>query len=168
MKLPLVDENDTIVGYKQKDELLSTDIYRVSRLVVLNSKGQILMAQRALTKQKDPGAWGLAVEGTVEKGESYESNIRKEAQEEIGITLDNIEYGPKFRRKGKFNHFSQVFICRIEIDADKLHLQASEVERVAWYDVAALQRESIANPNKFGYRFKDILDVILPSIRNEK
>jgi isopentenyldiphosphate isomerase len=168
MKLPVVDENDKTIGHKEKDELSPTDIYRVSRLVILNSKGQILMAQRALTKKKDPGAWGLAVEGTVEEGETYESNIRKEANEEIGITLGSIELGPRFRRRGKYNHFCQVFVCHLDLDIRKLHLQVEEVEQVAWYDVSVLQYEAISTPNKFGYSFKYILDAILPSVYSLK
>ena len=33
-----------------------------------------------------PEVWGPAVSGTNEEGETYDSNIIKEAQEEIGLT----------------------------------------------------------------------------------
>ncbi|MDN5275213.1 MAG: isopentenyl-diphosphate delta-isomerase, isopentenyl-diphosphate delta-isomerase [Candidatus Saccharibacteria bacterium] len=107
---------------------------------------------------------GLAVEGTVEEGETYESNIRKEAEEEIGIILRDVGLGLKFHRRGKYNHFCQVFVYYANLDIRKLHLQMEEVEQVAWYDISVLQQEAISTPNKFGYKFKNILDAILPNL----
>ena len=164
MTLPIVNENDEIIAHKHKSNLTPLDIYRVSRLVIVNQQGQLLMAQRALTKQKDPGVWGLAVEGTVENDETYESNIRKEAEEEIGIILGNIQTGPKFRRPGKYNHYCQVFIYHTELDVTTLQLQRDEVAQVAWYGTPTLQKEIASNPSKFGYNFNLIFTTILPYI----
>lgn len=89
MKLPtvIVNENDEIIGHKLREEVdPKNDIYRVSALWVTNSAGDVLIAQRKLTKKHAPGKWEPAVAGTVEKGETDESNIYKEAQEEIGLS----------------------------------------------------------------------------------
>lgn len=160
--LAIVDENDDVIGSKYKDQLSLDDVYRVARLLIINSKNELLLAQRAFVKEKDPGAWGLAVEGTVEAHETYETNIRKEAEEEIGIILGELELGPKLRRQGKFNHWCQFFIARTDLDIDKLALQEEEVKAMRWIDKASLQREVRLYPERFGYKFELILEKILP------
>jgi isopentenyl-diphosphate Delta-isomerase len=160
--LTIVDENDEIIGSKHKDQLSSEDIYRVARLLIINSKNELLLAQRSFVKEKDPGAWGLAVEGTVEAHETYETNIRKEAEEEIGVTLGELELGSKLRMRGKFNHWCQFFITRVDLDINDLTVQEEELEAVAWSDQASLQQEVRLHPEKFGYRFELILEKALP------
>jgi isopentenyl-diphosphate delta-isomerase len=54
--LAIVDENDEVIGSKYKDQLSPEDIYRVARLLIINSKNELLLAQRAFVKEKDPGA----------------------------------------------------------------------------------------------------------------
>jgi isopentenyldiphosphate isomerase len=163
--LAIVNENDEVIGSKHKKQLSSTDIYRVARLLIINSKNELLLAQRAFVKEKDPGVWGLAVEGTVEAHETYESNIRKEAEEEIGIILGELELGPKLRMQGKFNHWCQFFIARIDLEVDDLTLQEDELEEVEWLDGVSLQREVKLHPEKFGYRFELILEKVLPYLK---
>jgi len=160
--LTIVDNDDNAIGDKHKDQLSPDDIYRVARLLIINSKHELLLAQRSFIKKNDPGLWGLAVEGTVEAHETYESNIRKEAQEEVGITLSNLELGPKLRMHGKYNHWCQFFISRGELRLDELVLQEEELETVSWFDKATLQADTKLHPEKFGYRFDLILEKVLP------
>ena len=81
--IPVVNEQDEIIGYKERAEIQKDDIYRIVSLRITNPQGQILIAQRAFTKKHAPGKRSPAVAGTVEKGETYEQNIRKEAKEEL-------------------------------------------------------------------------------------
>lgn len=168
MSLVMVDESDNVIGVKDRDELTLNDIYRVARLVIINSKGQLLLAQRAFVKKKDPGLWGLAVEGTVEEGEDYESNIRKEAEEEIGITLGTVKLGPKLRMTGKYNHCCQFFIYNTELDSSTLQLQEEELAAVNWYEPLTLKQEVTDNPERFGYNFSFILETIWPFLCQPK
>ncbi|HSW65779.1 MAG TPA: NUDIX domain-containing protein [Bacillota bacterium] len=165
MQIVTVNEADTVIGSKERENLASTDIYRVARLIILNSRGQVLMAQRALIKKKDPGVWGLAVEGTVEEGEDYESNIRKEAQEEIGVTLGVLNLGPRLRMTGTYNHHCQFFVFHADLDASALHLQEEELAAVQWFTPQALKQEVAEQPQKFGYNFSLILETIWPILQ---
>jgi len=101
----VVDENDQLIGYKERSKIdFKKDIYRIGALWLTDGTGQILIAQRKLTKDKDPGKWGPAAAGTVEKSETYESNAYKEAQEEIGLVGVKFELGPvqRFQVIGSF------------------------------------------------------------------
>ena len=100
MNIIIVDENDNPVGVRARGERgrgAPSGIYRVASLWLTNSRGEILLAQRALTKN-DPGKWVPPVNGTVEEGETYESNILKEIVEELGVTDLHPKPAHKFFR----------------------------------------------------------------------
>lgn len=135
MKIPIVDENDVQIGVKEREELLPEDIYRVSALWLTDTNGRHLMAQRALSKKKNPGKWGPAVAGTVEDGESYESNILKEISEEIGITLSirELRIGPKiFSQKPTHRYFTQWYFASVDKDLADFTYPEEEVMDIRW------------------------------------
>jgi len=133
MQIIIVNEKDDIIGSKKRGTLTSEDIYRVSALWIENSKGQILLARRVFTKKKDPGMWGPAVAGTLEKGESYESNIIKEAQEELGLT--NVSFKKFIKQKIRIphNHFTQWFLLIIDRDINDFKIKEDEVAEIKWF-----------------------------------
>ncbi|MBI2573294.1 NUDIX domain-containing protein [Candidatus Woesearchaeota archaeon] len=155
-EIVIVNEHDQIIGYKKRTECLPHEIYRVSALMVKNSKGEVLLARRAYTKKHDPGCWGPAVAGTVEKGETYEQNIIKEAQEELGIENVQFEQGQKRESKGKYHHFTQWFNCILDWPITKFKIQKEEVDEIKWFTVKELERELKINPEQF-----------IPSIQRE-
>ena len=53
-KIIVVDENDKIIGHKNRGTLKKEDIYRVSALWITNSRGEILLARRHHTKSHHP------------------------------------------------------------------------------------------------------------------
>lgn len=114
-KIVIVDDKDNIICYKNRSEVRQEDIYRVSALWIINTKGEILLAKRALTKAHDPGKWGPAVAGTVEEGETYKTNIIKEAEEELGLKLIDLDLveGPKKRHYGKHNFFHNYIFLQL-------------------------------------------------------
>ncbi|OIO80240.1 hypothetical protein AUJ84_04315 [Candidatus Pacearchaeota archaeon CG1_02_32_132] len=135
MKIIIVDDKDNVIDSKEREALdYSKDIYRVSALWVLNNKKEILLARRALSKKQNPGKWGPAVAGTIEEGETYESNIVKEAEEELGLKNINPKKGFKELVLGQYKHFTQWFILKKDIDLDKLKINKDEVAQVGWFN----------------------------------
>jgi len=59
LRIVIVNDEDEIIGHKERGTLVKEDIYRVAALWVTNSKGEILLAQRQLGKRHDPGKWAL-------------------------------------------------------------------------------------------------------------
>ncbi len=47
MQIPIVNEEDQLIGYKDRAAVQSNDIYRVSAVWITDSKGDILLAQRS-------------------------------------------------------------------------------------------------------------------------
>ena len=79
MIIPIVNEQDEIIEYKDRNDRSPEEITRITSLWLGNEKGEVLLAQRAFNKKTSPGLWGPAAAGSVEKGETYDSNIIKEA-----------------------------------------------------------------------------------------
>lgn len=154
LKILIVDKNDEIIGYKERGTLNDEkDIYRVSALWVTNSKSEILLAQRSFDKNNDPGKWGPAVAGTVDEGESYEDNIYKEAEEELGIKDIEFELGPKTstleRLGAKHLHFTQWFTVVIDKNIKDFKIQEDEVEQIKWFSKEEILRINKKNPEFF-------------------
>ncbi|HSX30312.1 MAG TPA: NUDIX domain-containing protein [Candidatus Saccharimonadales bacterium] len=133
-RIIIVDEQDEIIGHKERGTLDASDIYRVAALWITNSDGSILLAQRKFTKKHDPGKWGPAVAGTVDEGETYDSNIAKEAAEEIGLTdLAGLMTGPKIRFNNTYQYFCQWYRLCIDWPIQAFTIQESEVEQIKWF-----------------------------------
>jgi isopentenyldiphosphate isomerase len=148
MRIPIVNENDEILEYKDRSSRLPNEITRVASLWLGNEKGEILLAQRSFKKKDSPGLWGPAVAGSVEEGETYESNIIKEAEEEIGLKkLIPIE-GPKHLRHTSHRYFSQVFFVIVPNDYPFIK-QDEEVEEIRWFNKEELFKLLEEKPEMF-------------------
>lgn len=148
-KIAVVDEEDNVIAYKDRTALGDDDIYRVSALWITNSKGEILLARRHRNKAHHPGKWGPAVAGTVEEGETYEENILKETEEELGLKDVPLTLGPKAVTKGQYHHFTQWFFLQIDRDAASFVLQEDEVEEVRWMAPEALNQDLRDHPEYY-------------------
>ena len=140
----IVNENDEIIWLWTREEIDTKNAwYRVSALRITNSKGEILLAQRAWTKSHNPGKRGAAVAGTNDEGETYLSNIIKETKEEIGIDIneDDIRVGEKSVRKGKHNHFTQRFYLTIDKPIEEFTIPENDVIGLRWISKEQLMFE---------------------------
>lgn len=148
-KIPIVDENDNLIIHKERSEVLHSDIYRVSSLWIFNLSDEVLLAQRAFNKNNDPGKWGPAVAGTVEEGETYEQNIVKETEEELGIKNITVKKDEKKFRDGKHRFFVQRFITTIDLNLADVQLQEEEVAAVKWFTKDELKNLVKNKPEMF-------------------
>lgn len=158
MKIQIVDDQDKLIGVKERTEVdYKTDIYRVSALWLTNSKGQTLLAKRAAVKDKDPGKWGPAVAGTIDEGETYDVNIYKEAEEEIGLTNEQFKKGQKILVKHPRTYFCQWYFVTLDRDTDSFVMQEDEVDELTWIDIEQMKQELKANPDKYVPAMKQIV-----------
>lgn len=106
----IVDENDNEIGSADRDSIVLNGprIFRATGLWITNPQNDILLAQRSFSKRAEPGKWGPAVSGTLETGETYRSNVIKEAREELGLTLTEnmLLIGPKLFSDVKYKLLS--------------------------------------------------------------
>lgn len=139
--IPIVNEQDEIIGYKKRSDIEYTkDIFRTASLWITNSKGHVLLAQRSSDKKVDPDKWAEAVGGTVEGDDSYEATIYREAQEELGITGETFKQGRKeFVDTPSARYFIQWYSIILDWPLEDFHPQTSELQAIGWWDKDQLQ-----------------------------
>lgn len=85
---PIVDEQGNIVSAATRGECHNGSklLHPVVHLHVFNSRGDLYLQKRPDWKDIQPGKWDTAVGGHVDLGENIEMALRREVQEELGIT----------------------------------------------------------------------------------
>jgi len=148
-KNTVVDENDNVLGAKYREDIGIDEIYRVSALWIINSKDEILLARRGYSKKRDPGKWGPAVAGTIAENETYEENIKREAEEEIGVT--NYDFGKGIKRFSHLTHkyFAKTFLAKLDWNEKDFKLDEREVAEVRWFSLDELKKEMKDHPEEF-------------------
>lgn len=165
MKAQIVDENDNVVGLKERNLIDSKkDIYRVTSLWVTNSRGEILLAHRSPQKRNDPNTWGPAVAGTIEEDEEYEENIYKEAIEEIGLEGFAFTKGPKTRVHYPRNYFCQWYFVEIDREIKSFVMQPEEVDALKWISMEEFLDDLVQNPSNYVPAMPQIIDQLFPDI----
>lgn len=159
MKIQIVNDQDDLIGAKERNEIdHKIDIYRVSALWLTNSQGQTLLARRALVKDKDPGKWGPAVAGTVEEDETYDTNIYKEAMEEIGLTNTQFTKGIKMFITHPRRYFCQWYFVTLDRDPAQFVMQPEEVDALEWVEIDHLKKELRENPDNYVQALPQIIE----------
>jgi isopentenyldiphosphate isomerase len=123
----LVDEENRVIGSATRREVRSRNLlHRGVGIICWNSRRELYVHRRTLTKDVFPGMYDMLVGGVVGAGESYESAARREIAEELGIEgpeptplFHHLYQGPKNR--------SWVAVYEVTWDGPIRH-QVSEVD----------------------------------------
>ncbi|MBW2971083.1 NUDIX domain-containing protein [Candidatus Woesearchaeota archaeon] len=124
---PVVDEQDQVIGSATKTKARDDNLlHRGAAVLLENSKGEIFVHKRTMTKEVAPGLYDVQVGGGVRFGESYEEAAKRELEEEVGIKNPKLELLFDYRmRSARTNAWLRVFKCVYD---GKLKLQKEEIE----------------------------------------
>jgi 8-oxo-dGTP pyrophosphatase MutT (NUDIX family) len=82
----IVDQDNNIVGAVPRREMRAKRLaHRSTYILVFNSRGELYVQKRTLTKDVFPGYYDIAAGGVVLAGETYEQGAARELEEEMGI-----------------------------------------------------------------------------------
>ncbi len=163
--IPIVNEQDEIIGYKERGTCSEGDINRASGLWIENSKGEVLIIKRSDKVTFAPTTYSVLT-GTVDEGETYESNVVKEAAEELGVIIseqdllraEKILYSNK-DNPHKNRYFVQWYKIVKDIDVDTLTLDPAEVAGVKWFPKEELKNLYNEHPEQFFVHFRQNLEM---------
>ena len=154
LKVQIADEDDKPVG-SELIELVagSGKIVRISRIMLFNSTGQILLQKRADDPSNPwPDVWDSSSAGHVDEDEDYLQAAYREMFEEIGVSGIELNeagyYYSEFYHQNKLmRRFVKVYNGDIDFTPNKL--QASEVSGVKWFDMHDLKIQIKDKPEDF-------------------
>ncbi|MDP6922673.1 MAG: NUDIX domain-containing protein [Lutibacter sp.] len=157
-------------SHAHKKGLLHASVH----LWIVNEHQEILIQQRATSKETFPGLWDVSVAGHVASGESPEKAVVRETEEEIGLlikprdlvyigTVNNkIEHHPSL-----IDHeLHHVYYCQVNIETNSCTLQKTEVAAIRLVPLEQLRTDIIKNKGDFAPHGKDYYPWVLQSIKD--
>ena len=130
----VINDNDEVIGEATRSAVHSNPklIHRVVHIWIINDKGEILIQQRSLTKDKAPGQWDISCAGHIRKGHDPELTAERELQEELGVKADC-----KFIKKYLQGHAGQTEMVNVyyAIHNGPFTLDDREVEQVKFFSI---------------------------------
>jgi len=157
----LVDEQDREIGTMEKMEAHQKGLlHRAFSLLIFNSKGEMLLQQRATSKYHSGGLWTNTCCSHPLPGESIEQAGKRKLQQEMGFTCELT--------------YSHKFIYKVQLDNDLIEHEwdyvligyfdglpsINEQEARDWkfQSVDEIKEDVKSNPDNYTCWFKIIID----------
>jgi isopentenyldiphosphate isomerase len=84
--LDVVDANDRVTGVRTRGEVHSLGLmHRSVHILIFNSKGEMFIQKRSMTKDNNPGLWDSSAADHLDCGEDYLDCATRELAEELGV-----------------------------------------------------------------------------------
>jgi isopentenyl-diphosphate delta-isomerase len=151
-KIILVDEHDEMIGIMDKMEAHRQGLlHRAFSIYIFNSKGEMLLQQRALTKYHSGGLWTNACCSHPLPGEKTKDAAARRLMEELGFETP-IEKIFEFVYKAAFENglteheFDHVFAGEYEAE---LNADPGEVMDYSYKEIPAIKSMLQDEPEKF-------------------
>lgn len=156
----VVDENDNVIGSKKRRDITKQEFYRVSALWLTDGHDKVMLARRSYNKNRHPGKWGPAAAGTVAVDETYDENIVKEVEEELGLKNIEFKLGPKVKIQLERSFFTQYYLAKIDPKTE-INFSKKEVAEVRWFNKKDLLKYFQDNPEEFVPNFSVWIDLFI-------
>jgi isopentenyl-diphosphate delta-isomerase len=156
----LVDSQDNELGVMEKLEAHEKGIlHRAFSIFLFNSKGEMLIQQRALSKYHSPGLWTNACCSHPAPAETILDAGKRRLQEELGLSTVLVdafkfEYRETFDNALTEHELDHVLVGYTD---DSPILNSDEAKDYRWVDLSDLPVEISLNPELFTVWFKIIL-----------
>lgn len=153
----LVNENDEQMALMEKLEAHQKGLlHRAFSVFIFNSKNELLLQQRALSKYHSAGLWTNTCCSHPRNGEETLAAAKRRLKEEMGIDC-KIEFKSTFIYKADFDN------GLIEHELDHIFTgtfsgepitNPDEVEAYQWLSIDEIKKQMIAKPNNYTAWFK--------------
>lgn len=166
----LVDDSDRVLGTMDKLQAHVTGkLHRAFSIFIFNSKGELLMQQRAFDKYHSGGKWSNTCCSHPSPGEQTIDGAHRRLWEEMGLQC-NLRYGFPFIYRAEFTNglieheYDHVFFGVSD------ELPAPDPREVAAYqyiNVDALLERLDSEPGDYSEWLKVCFDKVLASYNNQ-
>lgn len=163
----LVDELDNEIGVMEKQEAhLSPNLHRAFSVFIFNTKGEMLLQQRADEKYHSSGLWTNTCCSHPAPGEDIVESAKKRLNEEMGFTTEINEVFSFIYQAGLDNglteyEYDHVFIGEYN---SVVNPDAAEVKAYNYKSLDEIELDITQNPGLYTEWFK----IAFPKLREIK
>jgi 8-oxo-dGTP diphosphatase len=176
--IDVLDKNGNLTGIvKEKDDIhRDGDWHACSLVLVINSKNEMLLQQRAFNKISNPGRWDVSVAGHVMAGETHLDAAIRETNEEIGIKISekDLEYMYPWpvellEHNGTYknNQINHYYLLKIDNNKHKIKSDQNEVAALEFFSLERLLFEYNQNKKYDFLLMQRDIDEFIEYLKNE-
>ena len=153
----LVDENDHEIGTMEKQAAhIEPHLHRAFSIFIFNTKGELLLQQRALSKYHSPGLWTNTCCSHPRDGETLAEATSRRLWEEMGMTCEMHEVYTFIYKapvgQGLTEHeFDHVWIGQSD---EEPNVNRDEVESWKYMSLNDLKEDLLLHPENYTEWFK--------------
>ncbi len=164
--LEVVNESGEIIKTLPRSEIHGNPslIHRVVHVLVFNKKGELFLQKRSMNKDVAPGKWDTSVGGHVNSGESLNDALKREMEEELGITTCEPESLYSYIHSNPYEtELVYTYSC---IHDGEINFQHDEIDEVRPWSLDEIRRnigKGILSDN-FQHEIKTYLESLNPEV----
>lgn len=139
--LDIVDENNELTGKTEERNIIHEKgiWHREVAVWIMNEKGEMLLQKRASTKKQEPNKWAICA-GHVDAGETVESAIIREIEEELGIkvSIDELEFLNTYKKRNnlpnniKNYYFQYMYFIKTNWKVEDYKIRVQELSEIKY------------------------------------
>ena len=160
-KVVLVDTNNRRIGVEEKIKAHKEGkLHRAFSIFIFNSKGELLIQQRAETKYHSGGVWSNTVCSHPKPNETYFEATHRRLKEEMGFDCKlkksfSFVYNAGFQNGLIENEYDCVFIGKYDSEPKP---NQKEIMDHKWISIEKLKQDIASHPNKYSVWLKIALN----------
>ncbi|WP_287043114.1 NUDIX domain-containing protein [Desulfonatronospira sp. MSAO_Bac3] len=142
--LEVVDREGCVLGAAPRKRVHGNNslLHRVVHVLVFDDQDRLLLQKRSLNKRVAPGRWDTSVGGHVDCGESIETAMYREMQEELGIRPRDVQFAYKYIHSNDFeSELVYTYTCRYD---GQVEFNPEEIDAVKFWKTEEIE-ENLGN-----------------------
>jgi len=140
-------------------------MHPVVHLHIIDSRDRIFLQKRSMKKQIQPGKWDTAIGGHVSSGENIEDALKREAEEELGLTEFKASFIAKYVWKTEIeSELVFMFYSKYE---NRITINKEEIDDGVFWKIKKIKEsigKDIFTPN-FEFEFEILLKEIFKILK---
>ena len=155
----VVNEKNEVIGQTERREVHRKGLWhRAVRILIFNSKGELLLQKRKKSTDLNPGVWSSSAAGHLNAGENYLHAAKRELGDELGIEMRLQKLGSEKVDLPNDRTFAKYYIGKCDSGFKTWGGEASEVK---FFPIRKIRKMVKEYPEKFSPNFLKLFEMYL-------
>jgi isopentenyl-diphosphate delta-isomerase len=136
--------------------------FRTTHIFIVNGRGDLLLQQLAVRRERHACRWGSSVAAYLHAGETYEEAAHRRLQEELGLRLALRPIGKIHMRDVNSLKFVSLFLG---LDGEPAIRDHEHIADLAYWPIAEINQAIDTEPNRFTPTFRQLYEAFGSQLR---